>query len=168
MSRAYCDTAGHTWREGTAECMMCGAVSQCYACDATATGSRTLVEGEPPTQRKARACKRHSDGGDPKRRREVGAQRIIAAQMHIATARAHLDAACRDICSVNGLGGEYREISRLVRELLQVRNALDEKRYSPDAPPVELDHEPSDLEHGSVHACGGLHCEGYAGETVPG
>lgn len=163
MSATHCETAGHTWREGSAECMMCGGIQKCYACDATATGSRNLGRTDE------RACKRHSDGGDPQRRREVGEQRIIAACSHLLTARLHLEAASRDICSVIGLNAVHRDIGLVLRELRGVREDLDTARWGPPhIPHAELDHEPSDAEHGQVHGCGGLHCEGYSGETVPG
>lgn len=89
-------------------------------------------------------------------RQLVGDARAKAAIEHLLAAVEALNAACRDLCAVNGAAHHYRAISKLsdsarsrAREI-----DLDHARSGRDGGPYELSHDPDPREIDEPHfAC---------------
>lgn len=85
------------------------------------------------------------------RRKLVGEARASAALEHLTEARNALDAACRDLCSVEGAREAYREIAQLSNRVVVARGRLD-MAFALQESPFALDREPTDEEIDKPHA----------------
>lgn len=87
------------------------------------------------------------------RKQLAGDARAKAAIEHLLEAVEVLNAACRDLCSVNGASHHYRAIAKLSDDTRQRVREID-LDYARKPHPYELMHEPSDREIGEPHfAC---------------
>ena len=88
--------------------------------------------------------------------RKVADAKVGCAIEHLNKARASLDAACRDLCSVIGANRPYGSIAKLSREVHALRRDLDLdigiRRVDYAFDRVEVKHE--DLTAPYVHGCG--------------